>query len=257
MPLFLLSQILWLGVAASWAQESHVSPADGGPKEKYILVGVAGFKTSKSDDHDIVSRNLAQGAEPNGAWSNLPVDQSKVAESYFLTHFQDEKDLDRVLARFDGTSGCDPNLGLVIMANSWGSNGANALAFKYFEKCHRLADYFVMVDGVQKPIGAYHQAIWASRCVNYFQSKDIVHGGKLRNCENVDLSPTSSKNAPAFSNHIRVEWEGTRSGADQIRRFLFNPCVKAPNDDFSDLYRTKRTMESIVDSLYRHEIIAP
>jgi hypothetical protein len=177
------------------------------PRERFIVVGVSGFGTNEEGD-----------GEPSGAHDNLPL-MSEIAGTYRLTHGANNARLDEVLSNFNCSGGVQgtENLGLIIMANSWGAGKANKLARRYQERCGREVELFVMVDGINKPIPtAYGKRPPARRCVNYYQRRSTLIGRAIEGCENHDLSQSCQDGGIAEC-HIEVEWRGSALGAQLIR----------------------------------------
>jgi len=176
------------------------------PSERFIVVGVSGFGTNEEGD-----------GEPSGAHDNLPV-MGEIAGTYRLTHGARQARLNEVLANFNCSAGQQgtPNLGLIIMANSWGAGKANKLARQYQERCGREVELFVMVDGINKPIPtAFGRRPPSRRCVNYYQRRSTLIGKAIEGCENHDLGESCQDGGIAEC-HIEVEWRGSAMGAELI-----------------------------------------
>ena len=178
------------------------------PQQRYILVGVSGFGTGEDGE-----------GQPSGAHDNLPI-LANVAETYRLTHGGPSEKLDEVMANFQCQAGHQKaeNLGLIIMANSWGAGKATKLAKRYAEECGQEVELFVMVDGINKPIPtSFSKTPKARRCINYYQRSSTLKGNEIKGCENHDLSYQCQSGGLAHC-HIEVEWAGTGLGADEISR---------------------------------------
>lgn len=178
----------------------------------FILVGVSGFGTNEEGN-----------AQPSGAHDNLPFEQ-EIAATYKITHGAKNKRLDEVLAPFNCKEGKQgqSQLALIIMANSWGAGKATKLARRYQKQCGKVAELFVMVDGINKPLPtSFSQRPPALRCVNYYQDYSTLHGREIQGCENHNLRDSCQSGGMANC-HITVEWEGTAEGADLISRTIRN-----------------------------------
>lgn len=183
----------------------------GGNPERYVVVGVSGFGTDRDGK-----------GQPSGAHDNLPVDRVHITETVLLTYHADKQELHSVLTRFQCDRGMqgESDLGLMIMANSWGAGKAVKLAKLYSETCGRSADLFVMVDGVAQPLSSWKKAPIAKRCVNYYQRRSTVHGGAIEGCINHDVSSVCGRDAGVATCHIIIEWDATTRGASLMKRLL-------------------------------------
>jgi hypothetical protein len=93
------------------------------------------------------------------------------------------------------------------------------LGQKYQKLCDRKPDFYVMVDGIAKPIiGSYQKSLIAEMCANYYQVNSTVHGGEISGCTNVQLLPKGS--GGTARDHIDIEWKGTARGKLLILSFL-------------------------------------
>ena len=180
----------------------------------YIVVGVSGFGTNKTNQ-----------SQPSGAHDFLPIfAYGKVSNHYKLLHYSSNKELRNVISEFNCSNKKQySNLGLIVMANSWGSGKAISLTKMYKKTCGRQADLFVMIDGVKKPYLAQGKKPYATRCINYFQTKGIIRGKSIKGCENNDITSNACDSKDSGINcHIKVEWAGASYGRDRIRNFIRN-----------------------------------
>lgn len=178
--------------------------------KEYVVVGVSGFGTRKEEN----------AWQPSGAHENLPY-YGNIRARFELVHYAKNPELENILNEFNCREGkSDPNLGLLIIANSWGSGKAHKLAKMYQRKCGDLVDAFYLVDGVSKPIGAFNKDIPAKVCKNYYQTRGAVRGTAVRNCENTNMTNECDPNGAesAVQCHIFVEWEGTERAARHMRQ---------------------------------------
>ncbi len=186
-----------------------------------MLSGVSGFKTKKASESkkDIFSNTLGKNGQPSGVWEHLPDNHERIAARVFLTHFEDKANLDKVVSLFVDKNGqCKKDLGLIILANSWGAWNANALGNSYFHKCGRLPDVFVMIDGITKPFfGTYTRPIWTYNCVNYFQTESELHGAAIGNCLNEEVRTGYSGMADA---HVALEWSASERASILVKKYL-------------------------------------
>lgn len=188
--LILLSQLLSSGVALSQQQANS-----------YIVVGISGFGTRRPDNP----------WQPSGAHENLPF-VSAVEKTYRLVHYSKKKEVDEVLENFrcSGASQGRPNLGLILVINSWGAGLGDKLARRYEKECGTKADVVVLVDGVAKPVGAFSKKIPSKQCLNYYQTKGLVRGRSIEGCDNKNLTRECERYGYGpVQCHIYVEWEGT------------------------------------------------
>ncbi len=186
----------------------------------YITVAVSGFLTGKPEGHGLTSNTIdsSNGKEPSGVWSRLPSYHNRISYALYLEHDDGSHGISEVMKYFMNGQNCNEEIGIIIMANSWGSTLAVELAEKYTQTCGWLPDLFVMVDGVAKPIGAFSDEVPAYNCVNYFQDETIgIHGGPLENCKNIQLYRGQGG---GINTHIEAEWSGASSGAYLIRQYL-------------------------------------
>lgn len=180
------------------------------PIKRYVVVGVSGFGTNEEGN-----------GQPSGAHELLPV-MTEIAARYELTHGAKNRRLDEVLENFNCTNRIQgsENLGLIIMANSWGAGKAAKLARRYEQRCGQQVELFIMVDGINKPIPtSYGRRPPSRRCVNYYQDYSTLHGKEIEGCENHNLREACLSGGMANC-HITVEWEGARNGAELITRIV-------------------------------------
>ncbi len=188
---------------------------------KYVVVGVAGFRTRKSliNKKNIFSSEIATNGEKSGVWSYLPYNYSNILNSVYLTHFSSEKEIDQTIDLFMNNNSCDQSIGLIILANSWGASVANQLASRYQQICNRMTDLFIMIDGINKPfIAPYSKSINANICLNYYQNESFIHGDSINNCQN-NLIQTKKYNS-LMKAHISVEWIASRKANEIIYKFI-------------------------------------
>lgn len=201
MPKLLFSLIISLFVTQATARN-------------YILVGVSGFGT-----------NNTTNSQPSGAHDLLPDSAyGKISNTYKLIHFSPKKDLKEVINEFDCKNGKqEMDLGLIIMANSWGSSKGIKLSKMYKKSCSRGVDLFIMIDGVKKPIGAQGRRPKAKRCINYYQTIGLIRGKPIKGCKNHDLTKAACQNVKnGIECHIEVEWQGATNGSKEIKKFIKN-----------------------------------
>ena len=180
--------------------------------DSFIVVGISGFGTRRPD----------QAWQPSGAHENLPI-VSAVEKTYRLVHFAKSSELDAVVENFKCRNGAQKrtDLGLVLVINSWGAGIGNKLAKRYTKECGREVDYVVLVDGVAKPIGAYSRSFPARNCTNFYQTRGLVHGRAIKNCQNHNLTPSCEKlGLGPVECHIFVEWEGTARAQRTLENIL-------------------------------------
>jgi len=178
---------------------------------RYVVVGVSGYGTGRDGR-----------GQPSGAHANLPQDSQ--FEVHQLVHKASPAELSEVLQSFRCSNGtqAEADLGLMIMANSWGAGKAVKLAQMYQAQCGRLPALFVMIDGVSKPIGSFRKAIPAQRCVNFYQTASTIRGAAINGCENTDLTPVCGGRGGLATCHIMVEWEGSQRGSSLLRAKLYH-----------------------------------
>lgn len=175
----------------------------------YIVVGVAGFATKKEGR-----------GQPSGVHDNLPTRASNIRQSFKLVHFSKKAELQEVIDQFDCIDGKqrEPNLGLIVMINSWGAGNGFKLTQMYQEQCGRIADAAYLVDGVSKPIGPFSKAPIAKKCVSYYQTKGAVHGKAIEGCYSEDYTNRCEKlGYGPIQCHIAVEWWGSARAADELK----------------------------------------
>ena len=138
---------------------------------RYVVVGVSGLGTDRDGK-----------GQPSGAHDNMPVDRSHIFQTILLTYHANKNELEGALRDFrcDSGSQVEENLGLMIMANSWGAGKGCKLAKLYNETCGREVDLFVLVDGVSQPTASWKKKAITQRCVNYYQR--LLHVIELQKC---------------------------------------------------------------------------
>lgn len=208
---------------------SSAQPADA-PKatfKKYVLVGVSGFKTGRPEGQElrVESTDLCKTCQVSGVWtnlSNLPSNHAAIEKRAYLTHFSKQGELDAAMKFLTNRNGsCRKDVGLVIMANSWGAAVANRFAGQYRDKCGRSAELFILVDGIVKPVTmAYRTKPIAKTCVNMYQTADVVHGAAIEGCQNIDLTSMVKTRKGIGAAHIAAEWGGTGAGTLLIKALL-------------------------------------
>lgn len=198
--------------------------SDSFAAEKFVVVGVAGFKTMKPTDQatNILSSEHCQTCDPSGAWTNLPRIGARIHQRVFLAHSATLKELDAVIGLFQNRNQvCNKNLGMIIMANSWGAAVANRLAKRFQATCDKRVEFFVLVDGILKPTTlSYRSSLAAKSCLNIYQRVSTLHGGPIANCENIDLMEGQPKTGGLYEGHLEIEWRGTELGARAIEDIL-------------------------------------
>ncbi len=176
----------------------------------YVLVGVSGFGTRRPDN----------AWQPSGAHENLPR-FGNIYARHELVHYAKTRELRAILEDFDCQDGVQRkrDLGLIIVANSWGSGEGHKLAKMYQKNCGQLVEAFYLVDGVAKPIGSFKRDIPAKTCFNYYQRKGAVRGTAQDNCANTDYTnQCESRGYGAVQCHIWVEWLGTELAAEHMMK---------------------------------------
>ncbi|EQC49796.1 hypothetical protein M901_2019 [Bacteriovorax sp. DB6_IX] len=178
----------------------------------FITVGVSGFGTRRAENY----------WQPSGAHDNLPT--SGAYKSYKLVHYAKKKELQQIVDNFECSKGKKgrKDLGLIVMANSWGSYKAIKLTKMYKKACGEEIDLFIMVDGVKKPIAAQGIRPKAKKCVNFYQTRGVVRGKAIKGCENHDMTKYCYDSDSGVQCHIRVEWSGTADGAQIIRDYIYS-----------------------------------
>ncbi|OIQ16116.1 MAG: hypothetical protein BM556_15770 [Bacteriovorax sp. MedPE-SWde] len=176
----------------------------------FVLVGVAGYGT----------RRPGNEWQPSGAHENLPY--GNAYKRFELVHYAKKKELKAIISEFNCKDGKQQSdLGLIVMANSWGSGKGIKLTKMYKKACGRKADLFIMVDGFKKPLLPQGRKPVADKCYNFYQTKGIIHGKKIKTCVNYDLTDRRCpKGVGGIECHIRVEWTGTAYGADIINDYI-------------------------------------
>lgn len=180
----------------------------------YVLVGVSGFGTRRPEN----------AWQPSGAHENLP-SYGKIFARHELVHYAKKKELAAILEDFDCKDGFQKrtDLGLIILANSWGSGKAHKLAKMYQKECGQLVEIFYLIDGVSKPIGSFKRDIPAKKCINYYQRKGAVRGTAQNNCSNTDYTDDCERlGYGAVQCHIYVEWKGSELAAKHMRKHYLN-----------------------------------
>lgn len=162
---------------------------------KYIIVGVSGVGTTDSRPSMSSPAHIFENVmyNPYEQYTNL----SKIFKLY---HKSKPEALDPILSRFKCSQGQkkNKNLKLLILANSWGSQLAYDLAIEYYQNCGEPVEAFIVQDGIQKPsMKSFTKEIPANFCVNFFQSKAIIHGAPIEGCHNIDLT----KNCKQLKSH--------------------------------------------------------
>lgn len=179
----------------------------------FVLVGISGFGTRRPEN----------AWQPSGAHENLP-SYGKIFARHELVHYAKKDELRDILNDFECRNGKQgrSDLGLIILANSWGSGTGHKLAKMYQKKCGQLVEAFYLVDGVAKPIGSFKRDIPAKTCINFYQRKGAVRGTAQNNCTNTNYTDECErKGYGAVQCHIYVEWLGTELAAKHmIRNYL-------------------------------------
>jgi len=180
--------------------------------KQYITVGVSGFGTRRAENY----------WQPSGAHDNLPTNSAY--KSYKLVHYAKKKELKEIINNFNCKKGSKgrKDLGLIVMANSWGSYKAIKLTKMYKKACGEEIDLFIMVDGVKKPLLAQGIRPKAKSCINFYQTRGMVRGKAIKGCENHDYTKKCYKSDSAVQCHIRVEWAGTNTGRRIINQYIYN-----------------------------------
>ncbi len=194
----------------------------------YVTVGFAGFSTAHSDaDRGSLETIGGVGSQPSAAWNHLPKekDSSKIIKHYLVTHFESDDIFDTIISNFQCSGGKQSaQVGLMVMANSWGSAASARLAEKYQEDCGRLADLYVMIDGVNKrsipPIWSFRDKIATSKCINYYQRCDSTCGDEIPGCTNNNWTSQCPHENGTMDNHIWIEWKAGKLGYDEMMNFI-------------------------------------
>lgn len=192
--------------------------------KSYVVVGIAGFKTSRDNAEEIYSSTIGKGGEPSGVWTYLErFSHKRIFKKAYLTHFSNDSELNSLLRLFQNDDGtCKAEIGLILMVNSWGAKMSQTLARLYFEKCQTLPHLTIMIEGISKPTPfPYDKSILSFNCVNFYQLQSKLHGAPIANCQNILVQPASDR-GQWFMNHIRVEWNASIEGRNIIARYLDN-----------------------------------
>lgn len=190
---------------------NHETEIKNSEERKFVIVGVSGFMTKENG-----------GGQPSGVHDNLPSNLAQISATYKITHNTKDENLDDIIKSLNCDSQTQPQRpGLIVMINSWGAETGFKLAKKYYDACNEPVEAFIFVDGIGKPMNAYNKIPIAKKCLNYFQTRSLVHGRSLDKCENIDLSNLCSKGGIATC-HIEVEWIGSSDGALQIKYLINN-----------------------------------
>jgi len=203
------------------------------PSKQFYVVGVAGFDTQKKYPDDLESNLVAEGSELAGPWLFLPTKKLSplIVDSFYLTHFSDESQLQQVLNHLKNDGQCRADLGLIIVGNSWGVHNTQRLAEMYQQQCGRLVDLVISIDGVAKPMPTPFRSILpAQKCLNFYEKDSFIHGSPLKNCKNFSLQQIDqlSKSDPSFysriipldESHVGIEWEGSILSYNLINDYL-------------------------------------
>lgn len=188
--------------------------AESSDPDQFIIVGVSGFGTRRPEN----------AWQPSAVHEKLPR-HSLIQSSHRLVHYASDEEIAEVIDEFSCRNGRqrEKQLGLIVMANSWGSGKAIDLARSYKEKCGREVDLFFVIDGVRKPIFANGTKPPADKCYSYYQRKGLVRGKAIRGCSNKNYTKQcEAYGYGAVQCHIFVEWEGTDLASKVIRKFLNN-----------------------------------
>jgi hypothetical protein len=202
----------------------QIAPADGEPNPKtFITVGVAGINTVRLHPEDFHDHRLSQDAQTSSVWEYLPTSSEHhlITDSVYLTHFDSNATLDKVLDLFKGSTGrCRADLGIIILGNSWGATNSYLLAKKYTDFCGRKAELLIMIDGIAKWVPtAFTDTFSAERCINYFQHESALAGNKIPGCEN--HKKTETPQFSLFESHLMIEWDAIFNATQKdIRDYL-------------------------------------
>jgi len=176
----------------------------------YVVVGVAGFGTGRP----------GEGGQISGVHDFLP---NTAYAAYKLVHYAKDSELQEVIDEFKCTAGIQQkeNLGLIIMANSWGAGNAVKLADMYSKQCGNLTELFVMIEGIGKFFDKKTKSAKVKRCINYYQTKDIIRGNEMDGCENIDMTYSCTLVGGLYC-HVEVEWNASIDAKYEIiRNYLY------------------------------------
>jgi len=177
--------------------------------KEYVLVGISGFGTRDSND---------VFWQPSGAHENLPYGSYKRFE---LVHYSKKAALQNVIDVFQChlKKESRPDLGLIVIANSWGSRKALKLSEMFNRQCKDRTELFIMVDGYKKPFLPQNKKPVAKKCLNYYQTKGVVRGMSIKGCQNYDLTKKMCPpHVKGIECHINIEWEGTKRAKEMIEK---------------------------------------
>jgi hypothetical protein len=187
---------------------------------QFVIVSIAGNGYSLANPNDFYSSTLGR-SHPTGPWTYLyrGAYNQKIAAKIYLEHGAGEDLLQKVIKLFESPEGCRDDLGLIVLANSWGVGNMAKLAKMYNEQCKRKIELAVVVDGVSKPIPLpYKKEIPSQVCVNYYQVEGPFRGDALPNCEN-HLYTYNAKSLR--QTHIAIEYQGSEAGVRFIYDYLW------------------------------------
>lgn len=176
----------------------------------YIVLGISGFGTAREGK-----------GQPSGVHDNLPIHGSNVRQYFKLVHKASTKELQEVIDQFDCRNGkqADPQLGFILMVNSWGAPKGYKISEMYQKQCGRKIDIAYSIDGVTKPIGPFKKAPIAQQCFSYYQSKGAIHGVALNGCTNVEYTDSCNRSSYGpIQCHIAVEWWGSERAKNELLR---------------------------------------
>jgi hypothetical protein len=113
----------------------------------------------------------------------------KKTEIIHLTHNASEKELNNLLNHLQcQIEGAKRNFSFSIIGVSWGSAVAHQISDLVYEACGINTRMFLLIDGIQKPIGSFRKTPNAEICYNFYQRKSNVRGNSISGCQNRDLS---------------------------------------------------------------------
>lgn len=186
--------------------------------QDYIVVGISGRGTSA----DINSF-------PSIAHSLQSPYDSKIKKIYKLYHFSGEELFPDIISDLKCADGVKESGSpeLIIIVNSWGSGRAYSLAKRYEAECGEQVSAFYIIDGVRKPIGPFGRNVPAKHCMNVFQTKNMVRGMSLDNCQNIDATKTCRSNNRIRKCHVNLQFTAVPLIAGDLENtFGIKTCIK-------------------------------
>lgn len=190
---------------------------------KFIVIGVAGFSTKKENPENLESNLLSRRGHDSGAWSlPLPRNSHRIEKTLFLTHHRINGEMRQILQLFSkGEQGCNPDLGLILVGNSWGSAKTQRIAAAYADHCGKPADLVIITDGILKPLMIpFSRPIVAETCINFYQVISRLNGTEIEGCENILVDESAVALNGNFAAHFHIGWRTPRYVRELIQSYL-------------------------------------